>query len=147
MSIWTDLAQNLGTQLAGAVGSEVINRIQTRLRGDNPQQAFFDAGPWMEPWSDVGLTSGLPAIIGAGAESIGLIGGAKRKRRRMNSTNVHALRRALRRVESFVKIEKRVDKIVNRTARASGAARRHGFVRGGRRGAASQPGTQVINVD
>jgi hypothetical protein len=57
----------------------------------------------------------------------------KRKRRRMNPTNVHALRRALRRAEGFIKIEKRVDKIVQRAARAAGGARRHGFVRSKRK--------------
>jgi hypothetical protein len=55
------------------------------------------------------------------------------KRRRMNPCNVSALRRALRRAEGFIKIERRVDKIVNRAARAAGGARRHGFVRGKRK--------------
>lgn len=51
------------------------------------------------------------------------------RNRRTNPTNVHALRRALRRVEGFIKIEKRVDKIVARAGRAAGRARRSGFVR------------------
>lgn len=143
MSIWSELATELGGRLAGTVGNELINRLQTRLRGDNPQSAFFDWGD--EPF----MMEGLPELVGAGAQLVGgLVGGnGKKKRRRINSTNVHALRRALRRVESFVKVEKRVDKIVNRVGRASGRARRHGFVRGGA-AARRAPGTgAVINID
>jgi hypothetical protein len=58
------------------------------------------------------------------------------RRPRMNPTNVHALRRALRRVEGFVRIEKRVDKILGRAAprRAiSTAAKKSGFVRSRKR--------------
>jgi hypothetical protein len=55
------------------------------------------------------------------------------KRRRQNPINVHALRRALRRVEGFVKIEKRVDKILRRVAPKARVARKVGFVKSRRR--------------
>lgn len=56
-------------------------------------------------------------------------GGMRKKRRTTNPTNVKALRRALRRVEGFVKIEKRVDKIVNKLGRSRRTANRSGFVK------------------
>jgi len=84
--------------------------------------------------SSGGSPSGMPT---AGSAPRGYRWNAARgrwvKRRRMNPCNVHALRRALRRTEGFIRIEKRVDKIVNRAARAAGGARRHGFVRGKRK--------------
>lgn len=80
-----------------------------------------------------GAGGALVALPGAGFRTGGgfpMAGGmAGRKRRRVNPTNVKALRRALRRVEGFIKIEKRVDKIVARAARSHGRARRSGFVR------------------
>lgn len=80
----------------------------------------------------------LVALPGAGFTTAGGFGTTssgqfmqfgQRRRRRMNPTNVHALRRSLRRVESFVKLEKRVDKAVNRLSRSRGRANRSGFVR------------------
>lgn len=126
VSIWTDLASNLGGALVGALGEAATNRIQTILRGDNPVQAF---DPFLSPigtdFGGGGFTSGLPMELGGGVSG--------RRRRRMNPTNVHALRRSLRRVEGFVKLEKRVDKIVNRLSRSSRSARAHGFIRKKRR--------------
>lgn len=52
-----------------------------------------------------------------------------RRSKRINPTNVKALRRALRRVEGFVKLEKRVDKILRRAAPAHRTARKSGFVK------------------
>lgn len=56
-----------------------------------------------------------------------------RRSKRINPTNVKALRRALRRVEGFVKLEKRVDKILRRAAPAARTARRSGFVKSRKR--------------
>jgi len=50
-----------------------------------------------------------------------------------NPTNVHALRRALRRVEGFIKIEKRVDRILRKVAPKARQAQRVGFVKSRRR--------------
>ncbi len=46
------------------------------------------------------------------------------KRRRRNSTNVRALRRALSRVEGFTRVERRVQKSIRKTATAAGVNRR-----------------------
>lgn len=77
--------------------------------------------------------SHLAALPGAGVVRTGgpLMFG--RKRKRINPTNVHALRRALRRVEGFIKIEKRVDAIVSRAGRAASRSRKSGFVRSRRK--------------
>lgn len=142
MSIWSSIASSIGGKLVDALGSSAANEIQEALRGSNPESQVANL-------QQIGL---LPPSHGFATTSFmgdefGTLPPLKKKRRRINPTNHRALRRALRRVEGFVKLEKRVDKIVARTARASGAARRHGFVRAGQRPRAGLPGTQVINVE
>lgn len=55
--------------------------------------------------------------------------GMRRRSKRINPTNVKALRRALRRVEGFVKIEKRVDALLRHAAPRARQARKSGFVK------------------
>lgn len=143
MSIWTDIATQLGGQLVQGLGQAAANRIQEALRGEQPYSAFT-TGSGFGGFTDLPpLSSDMTVIPGM---DLG-VGTGPRKRRRMNPTNVHALRRSLRRVEGFVRLEKRVDKIVNRVARSSGRARKSGFVRDGGSRRSGQPGTQVINVE
>jgi hypothetical protein len=81
----------------------------------------------------VPFTSRVPQITlpGAGAFRTGgtMEQFGRPRSKRINPTNVKALRRALRRVEGFVKLEKRVDKILRRAAPAARTARKSGFVK------------------
>lgn len=122
MSLLGNLSAGIGlaTQLA-------------QLRRPSTTNASFTVGP------TVRVPSGPPlvALPGAGAMRTGGRFGTTaagmpygtRKRRRTNPTNVRALRRALSRVEGFIRIEKRVDKILRKVAPRARAAQRVGFVK------------------
>lgn len=103
------LAKKLGRSAAVATATGAGFQLGTSI----PRAAFpkFTTG------------GGFPALTSTGM----------RKSKRINPTNVKALRRALRRVEGFVKLEKRVDKILRRAAPAARQARRSGFVKSRRR--------------
>lgn len=78
------------------------------------------------------LYSNAPSSIAplqGGPRGYALTPSGFRKRRRTNPTNVRALRRALSRVEGFIRIEKRVDKILRKVAPRARAASKVGFIK------------------
>lgn len=118
-------------RVLGALTGQLTQYAQARGGG---QRGLSMSGSALRARS----SGNLVPLPGAGFQTVGGFGTTAagvpfsfgmRKRRRMNPTNVHALRRSLRRVESFVKLEKRVDKIVNRLSKSRGRANRSGFVR------------------
>jgi len=121
---------NLGQSLAGAL----VSRLTAGSSGF--PQAGLLTGKIITP-SVIQTANSITALPGAGfttgrgfgTSSSGRAMTFGRKRRRMNPMNVHALRRSLRRVEGFVKLEKRVDKIVRRLAPVRRTAARKGFVK------------------
>lgn len=123
------LLGNIGTQLLGAVASRIATpRTSVQTLGG------MMAGMSLPAATMARTLSALPQLPrpGAGFRTGGGFpanGFRMRKRRRTNPTNVHALRRALRRVEGFIKIEKRVDKILRRVAPKARTASKVGFVR------------------
>lgn len=112
--------------LTGAAGSVLGSRMDRAL-------------PSLPGAGRMGFKVPMPATRGTEFRTGGGFGGQfdsmgfRRKSKRINPTNVKALRRALRRVEGFVKLEKRVDKILRRAAPAARTARKSGFVKSRRR--------------
>jgi hypothetical protein len=125
--------------LLGTIGGLAAQAIQQRYSGStaqNTKQMPMRIGPQLQALPGGAPTRGFGGggfMTAAQASAAFYKAQGKRKRRRTNPTNVHALRRALRRVEGFVKLEKRVDKIVNRLSRSKGRANRSGFVRKSKR--------------
>lgn len=104
------------------------------------RSAAMNSSPAMVGRAFPGTQLRLPQLPapGAGYKTGGQFGttssgrtyvGGMRKRRRTNPTNVRALRRALSRVEGFIRIEKRVDKILRKVAPRARAAAHVGFVK------------------
>jgi hypothetical protein len=115
------LTKYLQPQRTAAYASTRLAQLPNVVRQSNSAARTF------------GLTA--PAMPGSGVsgpEYVGMMDAQRyrtRKRRRTNPTNVRALRRALSRVEGFIKIEKRVDKILRRVAPKARQAQKVGFVK------------------
>ena len=136
MSLIAGLTKFAGSSLGQQLGQALITRVTTSKGGGMlPTIATmsrpFPGGP-LPALPGQGFTTGP----GFGTTATGRAYTDKkfRRRRTTNPTNVRALRRALRRVEGFVKLEKRVDKIVRRISpRVAHRAARSGFVRSRRK--------------
>lgn len=121
------LLGQLGTQLASAAlqriatPRNVVGMSASLVPGGSMALAPLARAAVARPGTGFRTGGGFPALTGA---TVGF-----RKRRRTNPTNVRALQRALRRVEGFIRIEKRVDKILRKVAPRARAASRVGFVK------------------
>lgn len=110
------IAARLGTRLLGG------GRAQPILRAPGPPGVARFTGPLA-----LGRGAKGGSAFGGGLGPLG-VPGFGRKRRRMNPGNVRALRRAMRRQESFVKLARRALKGSKYSITTRGAARSRSHV-------------------
>ena len=126
----------------GGLAGRVISKIPTGVRGG---MARAGTAIVKHPViSAAGAAGGVAAVAAGGAGRMGLLGhpagkhpskrhlhalamGLRRARPRMNVTNVHALRRSLRRVHGFARLAMKVIHIVHpkKKGRFGGFKKRH----------------------
>lgn len=114
--------------LQGSLTKLVTQRLTQRLSKSG--QGFLSVGATSGYGRQASKPPAVVSLPGVGAfRTGGTMESFRPRSKRINPTNVKALRRALRRVEGFVKLEKRVDKILRHAAPAARSSRKSGFVK------------------